>query len=301
MTKVAIILVNWNSKQDTITCIHSLNILNYSYGKVTIYLIDNASTDASAVEIHKKFPEVKIIQNKDNYGFARGVNQGITTAISEGYDYLWILNNDTNVHKNALSLIHAFDDPSVGVAGSKVYFTKGHEFHKNIYKNDQIGKVLWYAGGYIDWNNMYASHRGVDEVDVHQYDVISETDFVTGCSMMIRSGIIKELGLFDESYYLYFEDVDYCLRVQKNGYKTVYYPDSIVWHNNAGSSGGSGSSIHEYYQTRNRFKFGMKYAPYRTRFALLRESINFLLQDNNIKKQAIADSLFGKYGKKKDI
>src|SRR3989344_4257922 len=211
MKKVSIVIVNWNGIIQTRQCLRSLGT------------------------IRKEFSDVVALPQESNRGFTGGNNAGIDYPLEHGANYVWLLNNDTEVDKQSLTaIIHAEAD----IVGSKIYFAPGFEYHKDRYKESERGRVIWYAGGIIDWQNMYASHRGVDEVDHGQYDVRVETDFVTGCSMMVRSEVFKRIGLFDERYYLYLEDVDLSLRAQKGGFRLIYEPVSVVWHKNAGSSGG---------------------------------------------------------------
>lgn len=291
MTSVAIILVNWNGKNDTLKCLVSLGKLKAQSSKLKIIVIDNGSTDDSVDAIHEKFPKVDIIETGENLGFAGGNNVGIRKALEARADFVWLLNNDTIVDNNALeALVDAFGERRVGIAGSKIYFTPGREYHKERYGQIDRGRVLWYAGGVIDWQNMYASHRGVDEVDRGQYDVTQETAFVTGCSMMIRGDVFDKAGLLDEKFFAYLEDVDFCLRVKRAGYKLLYVPKSIIWHKNAGSSA-VGSQTHQYYMTRNRLLVGMRYASLRTKFALIREAIRLIIGGPAIRRKAVIDFL----------
>lgn len=286
MQRVAVVIVNWNGKKDTLECLASLE-------KVKSIIVDNGSTDGSVEAIAQKYPNVEIIRNSTNLGFTGGNNVGIKKVLDDGAEFVWLLNNDTTVDKDALEkLVEVFEDQSVGIAGSKIYFFPGREFHKDRYKKSDPGRVIWYAGGLIDWDNMYASHRGVDEVDHGQYDRVEEIPFVTGCSMMVRKEVFEKIGLLDENFFAYLEDLDFCLRAKRAGYKLMYVPGSVVWHKNAGSSG-VGSAIHQYYMTRNRLLVGMRYAPLRTKIALLREGIGF----TSIRRRAFIDALLGKYGK----
>lgn len=297
MKNVAIIVVNWNGKDDTSVCLRSLEKMDKKGHVLTTIVVDNGSTDDSVAVIKKKHPWVTIIETGKNLGFTGGNNIGISHALRFRPHYMWLLNNDTIVHKNALFLTEAFEDADVGIAGSKIYFAAGHEYHKDRYSLSERGKVLWYAGGIVDWDNMYASHRGVDQVDHGQYDVTHETPFVTGCSMMFSLRLCQRIGVLDDRYYLYLEDLDYCLRARRAGFKVLYYPKSVLWHVNAGSSGGAGNPLHEYYLTRNRLLIGLRFAPTRTKFALIREASRFATGTQSIKRRAVVDALFGRWGK----
>lgn len=300
MKHVSIVIVNWNGKADTIACLTSIQAMKKSNIRVDTIVVDNGSTNNSVMAIKAAHPWVRVLELPDNVGFTGGNNAGIRDAVSRNTDYVWLLNNDTIVDRNALTLIDAFKDPSVGIAGSKIYFQSGREYHKERYTKQELGKVLWYGGGIVDWANMYASHRGVDEVDVGQYDIAQDTPFISGCSLMISRRVIDTVGLLDEKYYLYLEDLDYCMRIKNANFRLVYFPSSIIWHVNAGSSGGAGNTLHEYYMTRNRLLVGMRYAPIRTKLALLRESMRFVTSGSGIKKRAVFDAVFGRWGKQYD-
>jgi GT2 family glycosyltransferase len=299
MKRVAIIIVNWNGITDTQTCIASLIKLHNQGIILSIIIVDNGSTDNSVLTIKQKFPQVELIELKSNLGFSGGVNAGLKQAGTQNYDFFWLINNDTIVDPDALhALLDAFSDKTVGIAGPKIYFAPGHEYHFEKYAKDERGKVIWYAGGIIDWNNMYASHRGVDQVDHQQFENIETTDFVTGCSMIIKRSVIEKIGYFNDRYYLYLEDVDYCLRAKHAGFRLLYVPKAVIWHINAGSSAKPGNSLHEYYFTRNRIYIGNTYASWRTKFALLRESMRQLVSGSKIRRQAVWDAYTGKFGRR---
>jgi len=291
------IIVNWNGKKDTDACLRSLTNVRSNDIDLHVVLVDNGSTDGSEDFIKHTHPNVTLLQAGKNLGFTGGNNLGIRHALERNADYVWLLNNDTIVDPNVLSFLDVFEDQTVGAAGSKIYFAKGHEFHHDRYLPKERGHVLWYAGGLVDWNNMFASHRGVDEVDHGQYDKVEEAPFITGCSFVVRSNVIRKIGVLDDSYYLYLEDLDWSIRIQRAGYKTMYAPSSKLWHVNAGSSGRPGNPTHEYYMTRNRLVFGLRWAPIRTKFALIRESIRILFGGSQLRKKAIVDAYIGRLGK----
>lgn len=293
---IAVVIVNWNGKDDTIRCLESLQKINLMGNTLSIIVVDNGSTNDSVSVIRKSFPKISLIVTGKNLGFTGGNNVGIQMALEKGTDLIWLLNNDTLADKNVLSFASVFDDPHVGACGSKIYFAPGHEFHHDRYKESDRGLVFWYAGGLVDWNNLYASHRGVDEVDHGQYDRIEETAFITGCSFVVRRDVVEKVGMLDDRYYLYLEDLDWNIRIQKAGWKTLYVPTSVVWHVNAGSSGRPGNPVHEYYFTRNRLLLGMNYASLRTKIALFREGVRFIISGSPVRRKAVLDWLFGRFG-----
>lgn len=292
--KICIIIVTWNGKNHVLTCLRSIYAAKHET-EMHLIVVDNGSIDGSVSAIQSQYPHVEVVEAGENLGFTGGNNIGIRKALERGVDFVWLLNNDTQVDKNALSLINAFDDIRVGIAGSKIYFASGYEYHKERYGENDRGRVFWYAGGMIDWKNMYASHRGVDEVDKGQYDETEETQFVTGCSMMIRREVFEKIGLLDDKFFAYLEDLDFCLRAKAAHYRLMYIPKSVVWHANAGSSA-VGSQLHQYYMTRNRMLLGFRYAPVRTKVALLREAVRSLVTGPSVVKHAIRDWFLGRYG-----
>ncbi|OGG11614.1 hypothetical protein A2Z00_04535 [Candidatus Gottesmanbacteria bacterium RBG_13_45_10] len=297
MRRVATVIVNWNGKNDTLSCLASLRALKLHDITNEIIVVDNGSTDGSAERIQKKFSNVHLIKNADNLGFAGGCNMGVRYALNIGVEHIWFLNNDTIVDPHALvGLLNVLREGQKGIAGSKIYFAPGREYHNDKYKESERGRIIWFAGGSIDWGNMYASHRGIDEVDRKQYDTPQETQYITGCSMMVDRVVFETIGLFDERYFLYLEDLDFCLRAKRAGFSLWYAPLSVLWHMNAGSTGKPGHALHDYYFTRNRLLIGFSYAPIRTRIALGREAMRFIIFGSSVKRKAVLDFAFRKFG-----
>ena len=283
MKHVVISLLNFNGKKNTLECLESLKNVKRDNFKLTIVVVDNASTDASPSVISNlksQISNLKFIKNANNLGFAGGNNVAIKYALENGANYVLILNNDTYVDKNFLEeLLKASEkDEKIGILVPKIYFAPGFEFHKDRYRKNELGKVFWYAGGKMDWANVIGHHRGVDEVDRGQFDKTEETELATGCCMLIKREVIDRVGMFDDKYFLYYEDADLCVRAKKNGFQIIFVPSSIIWHKNAGSAGGSGSALQDYYITRNRLIFGFRFAPIRSKFALFRESLGILFR-----------------------
>lgn len=263
MISVALVIVHFNTDEETKDCLASLKKVEHKTFTLHTYVVDNGSKNPLHVPDELLPKNTKVIRSDANLGFTNGNNLGISLALKEVEpDYIVLLNSDTTVKADFLEKLVAVaqKEPKLGMAVPKIYFSPGYEFHLKSYKADQKGKVLWFAGGSIDWANLDAFHRGVDEVDRGQFDHSSQTEFATGCCVLLPKAVLERAGLLDPRYFLYLEDVDWSLRVIQAGYELHFVPEAIVWHKNAGSSGGAGSPLHQYYQTRNRLFFFAKYA-----------------------------------------
>jgi GT2 family glycosyltransferase len=305
MGKVFVTIINFNGQKDTLACLDSLNKVLIQNYELNVIVIDNASNDDSVRAISNfQFPisnktSIKIIESKENLGFAGGQNLGIKYALENGADFICVLNNDVVLDKALLQeLLKTFEkDKDCGIVSPKIYFAKGFEFHKDRYQDSEKGKVIWYAGGKMDWKNVIAYHNGVDEVDNGQFQNSELTEFASGCCELIKREVFEKVGLFDEKYFLYYEDNDLSQRAKKKGFKIYFQPKAIMWHLNAGSAGGSGSSLQDYYITRNRLLFGFRYASLRAKIALVRESIKFIIKGRESQKRGALDFYLGIFGK----
>jgi GT2 family glycosyltransferase len=299
MKSVFVSILNFNGQENTLECLRSLEKVNTKGINLTVLVIDNGSKEKLKIKTSEFKLNIEIIYNRDNLGFAGGHNVGISHAISKNADYIIILNNDVFIDKEFIYELvkSAKENPKAGIIAPKIYFAKGFEYHKGKYKDEDLGKVFWYAGGEMDWNNVIGHHRGVDEVDNGQYDKTEETEYASGCCMLVSRKTFEKVGGFDKNYFLYYEDSDLCQRIKAAGFKIIYEPKAVIWHKNAGSAGGSGSPLQDYYITRNRMLFGLKYAPLRAKVALIRESTKLLFHGRRWQKNGIKDFYSGKFEK----
>jgi len=297
MKKVFITLISFNNNKVTLECLESLEKVRKNNFELNIVVIDNASKEKfKTLKKYLNFT-LKIIRSEENLGFSGGQNLGIKYSLERGADYVVILNNDTEVDENLVSnLIKSFRD-NIGIVSPKIYFAKGYEFHKDRYKENEKGKVIWYAGGIIDWENVIGIHKGVDEVDKGQFNSSMETEYATGCCMMVKAQVFEKIGFLDDKYFLYYEDADFCIRARNNNFKVIFEPSGLLWHKNASSAGGSGSSLQDYYITRNRLIFGFRYAKTRAKIALFKESLKILLSGRKWQKTAVKDFYLNIYEK----
>lgn len=299
MKKIFAITISFNKEEVTFAWLDSMQRLKTDGFSLDIVIVDNASTKPFVLDKHRQKENVQVIRSEENTGFTGGNNIGMQYALDHGADYILIINNDTvadpGLVKNLLEVLES--DPKIGLTAPKIYFAKGHEFHKDKYKKEDLGKVIWAAGGYTDWANVYSIHRGVDEVDRGQYDKQDKIDFASGCCMLIKREVLEKVGLFEKRGFMYYEDAILCEQIKRAGYEIWYVPNAVLWHINAASSGGSGNQLQDYFITRNQMLFGMLYAPFRTKIALIRQSIRYLLNGRPRQRQGIIDFYLGRFGK----
>lgn len=298
---IALIILNWKQPQLTIDTVDSILKIKTSGFSYKIFIVDNGSPDDSITRFKAKYGQnknISILETGANLGYVGGNNFGIKEALKNKFDYLLIANNDILVAPDFLQQLYICSQkyPNA-ILTPKIYFAPGFEFHKDRYTKDELGKVIWAVGGRIDWNNIYGTNIGIDEVDHGQYDHFNpKMDFISGCCLLIPKIVFQKIGLFDEKFFLYMEDSDFTQRAKKNDFQLRLVPDSVIWHLNSGSSK-PGSSIQDYFITRNRLLFGFRYAGIRTKFALIRESIKFLFSGSVWRKKGVLDFYLGRFGK----
>ena len=236
-----IVILNWNNYADTASCLESIRDLEY--GNREVVVVDNGSTDESVTQIRKSYPDTKVIEAGHNLGFASGCNVGIRYALSHGCDFVWLLNNDTTVDRLALSMLveRATRYPKVGVVGSAIY---DMEYPEHL--------QAW-GGGYVNFwlgRSRHFLHPVADE----------SIDFITGASMFITRRAIESIGLLDENFFMYWEDADYCYRLQKAGWKLAVAGGSRIWHKGSASIGKASIQLDRYFNASAR-RFFRKHAP----------------------------------------
>jgi len=256
-SKVSVIILNWNGLEDTIECLESLKKINYP--NYEVILVDNGSKGNDVQVLEEKFGDyIHLIQNDKNYGYTGGNNIGMRYVVRDSAsEYVLILNNDTVVAPDLLDHMVqvAESDPSIGMVGSKVCYYDCH------------GRIQG-VGGKVNMRTGQASLIGFKEIDTGQYDTEQEVDYIFGCCLLVKTEAVRKIGLFDESYFCYWDETDYCFRARAAGYKVVYAPAATVWHKaslqvkvwDKSPAGGSVGGLSYYYMARNNFRFMRKHA-----------------------------------------
>jgi GT2 family glycosyltransferase len=213
-------------------------------------VVDNGSKGNDAEILREKFRDyIHIIENDKNYGFAEGCNIGMRYALkNSATDYILLLNNDTTVAPDFLAEMVKIteSDPLIGIAGPKIYFS------------DEPNKIQS-AGAQIDLRTGQATSVGLNKIDIGQFDNIREVDWVYGCALLIKRATIDVIGLLDPAYFRVMEEVDWCVRCKKSGYKLVFIPKAKIWHRGHFAPDEM-SNVILYYTIRNQFLFMKKHA-----------------------------------------
>jgi GT2 family glycosyltransferase len=209
--KVFIIVLNFNARETLRDCLGS--IFQLDYPNFELVLVDNFSTDGSFELAKNNYSRAHFIQSGQNVGFSAGVNLGIRFALEKMADYIFLLNPDATIEKNALSLLveAAEKNPKAGLLSPL------------IFQNET--EKIWFAGGKIDWPKMKT---------IHEQNIPSEkpypSDFLSGCAMLIKKEVFKKTELFDEDYFLYWEDADFSFRAHRSGFELLVVPEAQVFH-----------------------------------------------------------------------
>ena len=222
--KVISVVTNWNGYADTVECVAS--VLASTYANSQVVIVDNGSTDGCAERLAARFPAVPQVQTGFNGAVTAAYNAGVRYALAQGADYVLMLNNDTTLAPEMIgALVDAAEkDANIGVVTPKIYYYDRPD-------------VIWFAGAKRHSWDFGAYDKGDGDSDTVENSTARETDFAWACGMLFRRALLEEIGLFDTRFFLYYDDVDMCVRTHNAGYKIWYEPAGIMWHKVSGSTG----------------------------------------------------------------
>lgn len=264
--RVYIIILNWNGRDDTLECLSS--IAKIDYPNFLVIVVDNGSADDSVPKIRAAFPNIEVIETGKNLGFAGGNNVGIKRALELDTDYVMLLNNDTVVDPGILDafVAAAKQFPDAGAFSGKIYF------------HAEPNRIS-YAGA--QWNPAATRFEQIGEGmrdDGVTFSMACETAYACGCAFFIPAGRLREIGLLDEDFFLYFEETDWCYRAKEAGHSSIFVPEAKLWHKVSVSFGGEGSPLALYFITRNRLLWTRRHANLAQRLRVHSEAIRSLFQ-----------------------
>lgn len=219
-------VLNWNRREDTLACIASL--LQSSYAPLRVLVCDNGSTDDTPAAVRTLFPSVDVLELGRNLGFAAGMNAGIRHALTAGTEQVLLLNNDTIVDQLMVERLVAHAVEDVGLVAPLIFYASQPD-------------LIWSAGGLYSRWTLEQTHTLRGQRDRADWPVVIERDFVPGCAMLLPRSALESVGLFDERFFMYYEDSDLCLRLRRAGFRVLLVPGARMWHKVAISSGGADS------------------------------------------------------------
>lgn len=234
------VVLSWNRRDDTLRCLESLRRIKRP--DLNIICVDNASTDGSADAVRERFPDVELIEARENLGFSGGNNLGLRRALENGARWMILVNNDATV---ASDVIDGFERaiqqrPQAGLLAGKVYFTSHPD-------------RIWFAGQRVNTRLGYSGRpRGYGRPDGARYAGLVNTGRAVGALLAVSRRAVEAVGLLDEDLFAYVEDVDLALRVRGAGFQVVFAPGARAWHRVSASTGGEAASTATiYYGVRN--------------------------------------------------
>ena len=253
---VSVLVLNWNGARLLPACLAALFATSYPADSWEAVLVDNASTDGSHERALVEFPRLTLWRNPDNWGFARGYNAAIAAAPGP---YVALLNIDTQVRTGWLrALVEAAEsDAQLGAATAKLIYPPTSP---NAGRIQNAGGLLLHDGSGRDRGTVLRDGVWQQEPDAGQYDRCEEVFFFCGAATLLRKAALDDVGLFDERYFMYYEDLDLSWRLRLRGWKVVYAPEAVVEHAHAQSSG-EWSPFFTYQVDRNRPLMLLKLAP----------------------------------------
>lgn len=243
--RIAAVTVNWNQWQLTRYCLDSL--LASSHVPAWMIVVDNGSRPDSTGALDG-CPQTIVLSNERNCGFAAGANRGIEQALALGADAVLVVNNDAVVAPSCiaeLSAALADDDVLAGVGAKVLTQEQPPRIHS--------------AYGVLTYHGWLVQQEGWLEADITRFNEFTEVDYISGCAMLLRRAALERVGLLDADFFAYHEDLDWCVRVRRAGYRVAYVPSAIVYHRMHASTGGGGyQSPINYLSARNSILFVRK-------------------------------------------
>jgi len=246
--RVVVLIVTWNRVDEAVRCLESFARLRYPNYEVLV--VDDASRDATVSVVRERYPWATMIANGQNLGYAGASNVGFRAALAAGADYVFLLNQDTELTEGVLSeLVRIMEsDPRIAIAGAK-----------NILLDNE--KYLWGRYGVINWGPVLVRTVGRSEPD-GPVDSPRDVDFVIGNGCLMSARALTEVGLFDETFFQMHEDVDWSMRARRAGYRAVYVDTAAIHHKGSSSSDPTKRVLFgaRYFVGRNALFFARKYA-----------------------------------------
>jgi GT2 family glycosyltransferase len=243
MSRVAAVIVHWRDPEATLGCVASL-----AREDVDVIVVENGPAAPVAERLAKAAPTTTCVRSAENRGYAGGANLGIAAARARGAEIVLVLNDDVRVEPGATAAaLRVLDaDRRVAAVGPKVL------------ARDEPGR-LWLAWGEITWRQSLVRLVGAGELDGPRFARERDVEWIAGCAMWLRGAALERLGLFDEAFFAYHEEVEWCTRARAGGWRVVYCPAAVVRHTGRGGSASASVRVRKYFAARNSVLFARRH------------------------------------------
>jgi GT2 family glycosyltransferase len=241
---VLVIILNWRQSQMTIECARTTAAMDYPH--MSILLVDNGSNDGSEERLRAALPKVDIMALPENVGFAGGANAGLRWAIARGYQYALLLNNDAFPAVDMLTRLIAESGSDIALLSPKIYYERQRQ-------------RIWFAGGRQESRLLEMRGTGQDQPDGPDWSLTRDVDYLVGTCLLVNLSIIAKVGLLDERFFMYYEDLDWSIRLRQAGYRLRLVATAHLYHRVSQSTGGTDTPLHRYYLARSSLLFFARY------------------------------------------
>lgn len=265
------VVVNWNGGAENLRCIQSL--LEQGAALDGVIFVDNASEDGSRELVEQRFASVEVLRNDQNLGYGGGNNRGIARALERGAEAVLVVNNDLTLEPGCVARLQQAlaADPQLGAVGPRV-LVRG-------------SRTIWAAGGALTWRQNLTTLRGFGEPDQALFRTELDVDYLPGCALLVRRSALEQVGMFDDAYFAYTEDVDFGLRLSRAGFRSRVIGSVAAFHAPSTSTGGG-------YNPRRKYMMAVNSIHFLRRYAGRREWLRFLVYDVCTLPLIIVDGFF---------
>lgn len=248
MPRISSVTLSWNLLQETTACLSSLQAQTYPH--LHSILVDNNSTDSTPEVVKSQFPNVTLIENKTNRGYAAAINQGLQAGLEAQADFLWIVDNDAIADPQALERLVevALARPDIALFTPKIFYLDPPD-------------LVWSIGHRRRPLTLAPIKGGMGKAEPEVPAKMELRDYAPCCGLLIRREVLEKVGLLDQRFFIYYEDLDLCIRAAEAGYRLSYVPSAMMWHN-VSRSAGAGSPLQKYYLARSSVHFFLKHTPW---------------------------------------
>lgn len=229
----------------TLACVRSVQLMPAP--PFDLLLIDNGSGDESAAVLTKELPEIPLLSLPENLGFAGGCNVGLRHAVERGYEYVLLLNNDAFPEVDMLAVLYQEMNPAIGLASPKVLYHPERDY-------------ISFGGGRQHPLLLEVRDVKANQKDRPEWQGIEEVDYLWGTCWLVNLAAVQTVGLLDERFFMYYEDLDWSIRFRQAGFKLLWVGKARLYHQESRSTGGSDSPLRRYYLARSSVIFFRRYA-----------------------------------------